>query len=192
MEVWQTAGARQERILFENGDEFVEDWATRTSLTYIAGSNELIRLDSDHFDRRQRVPPRIDAFPPLPAGNMTDELARALARARKREDGVRLLGETTVRNIAVYELRIDDFEVRLRAPVRPAGGRARTLRMSRLVYVDRERFLPVRVVELAPGDVVASITDYTQVERLPRTPDNERLLRMAPHPGADETVVGQR
>ena len=72
----------------------------------------------------------------------------------------------------------------------PSDMPTRQVPMTRTVYVDRETFLPVRVVERTEGRVT-EVTDYVLAERLPRTDANERLLRMAPHPGAKEVVEGR-
>jgi hypothetical protein len=37
---------------------------------------------------------------------------------------------------------------------------------------------------------VNAITDYVVAQRLPRTPGNERLLRLSPHPGVEEIPDG--
>jgi hypothetical protein len=64
--------------------------------------------------------------------------------------------------------------------------------LTRTVYVDRERYLPVRIVErFAGGGKPLAVIDYLVAERLPPTPENERLLRMSPHPGA-KVVTGGR
>jgi hypothetical protein len=198
IEVWQTAGARQERVIYDRGKlELVEDWDTKTSLAYVAERNELMRhTEPDIFDPRHRVRRGLDSAYPAGATTITDDLARLLERARRGEDDIMLLGEATVRGIPVYELRID-FTVEMMVLVTPDMPipdprtlGTRKVRASRLVYVDRERFLPVRVVERMPGadDLV---TEFVLAERLPRTPENERLLRMSPHPGAKEVVEGR-
>jgi hypothetical protein len=40
--------------------------------------------------------------------------------------------------------------------------------MSRLIYVDRERLLPARLVERGPGAIVSAVTDYV-ARRQPST-----------------------
>jgi hypothetical protein len=198
IEVWQTAGARQKRVVYDGGElELVEDWDTKTSLAYDAKRDVVIRhTEPDIFDPAHRVPRGLDR--PLPgagAESVTDELARLLERARRGEDDIALLGEATVRGTPVYELRID-FTVEMMAVVTPdtttdvGSLRTREVPASRLVYVDRERFLPVRVVERMPG-VDEQVTEFLLAERLPRTPANERLLRMPPHPGAREVIEGR-
>jgi hypothetical protein len=194
IEVWQTAGARQHRFIYDGALEWVEDWDARTSMAYSAERDEVIRhTEPDLFDPAHRVPRGLDS--PYPGGgtNVTDDLARLLERARRGEDRIRLIGETAVRGIPVYELRID-FTIQVieftpGAKVDdPQSAPTRPVQVSRIVYVDRERFLPVRVVErMAGADPV--VTEFLVAERLPRTPEHERLLRMAPHPGAK--VVGE-
>ncbi len=180
-EVWQTAGARQRRLLHD-GLEWAEDWDTRTSLAYSAETNELMRhTEPDIFDPDHRIPPGIDAPSPLAGGlNMADDLARLFERAGRGEGGVRLVGPARVRGIDVHELEVDFTAESLTGPVE----------ILRTVYVDRETFLPVRVVERFESRTTA-ITDYVLAERLPRTPANERFLRMSPHPGARRVTEGR-
>jgi hypothetical protein len=201
LEVWQTAGARQERILYEDGLEFVEDWDTKTSMAYSPERDEVIRhTEPDLFDPAHRVPPGLDSPVVGHATNLTDDLAQLFERAGRGEDGITLIGETTIRDIAVYELRIDftvDVVIHPTA-VNPKAGRnavaepvqTMPVPVSRTVYIDRERFLPVRVVEQTPKGP-PMVTEFLMAERLPRTPENERLLRMAPHPGAERVVEGR-
>jgi hypothetical protein len=172
MEVWQTAGARQRRIRFQDAGELVEDWDAKIAAIYDPRQDELVRItDRTYFDRGRRGPADDDSFR-WGAGNVTDDLARLLDRARSGEENLRLAGETDVRGNPVHELRIEHP----------------TVDMFRVVYVDRETFLPVRIVEGGPGDHVNLITDFPVAERLPRTPETERLLRMSPHPGAEVIV----
>jgi len=179
MEVWRAPGGRQERVIVDGGSELVEDWDAKTSLAYSPERDEIVRhTNPDLFDPRQRMPQALDT--PMPhTGRAVDALEQLLERARRGEGNARVVGETTVRGVAVYELRVD-FAVESVLP----GGERGTVEASRLVYVDRERFLPVRVVERGPGEIVSTVTDYVEVERLPRTPANERLLTMSAHPGA--------
>jgi hypothetical protein len=60
----------------------------------------------------------------------------------------------------------------------------------------RDTYLPVRIVEHFPAPntptgFVEPVTDYAVAERLPRTPENEQLLRMSPHPGAKQVTEGR-
>ena len=80
------------------------------------------------------------------------------------------------------------YELELAFPVQMIDGGS--VQMTRTVYVDRETFLPVRVLERVEGRI-AVVTDYVVAERLPRTPANERLLRMSPHPGAKRITEGR-
>jgi hypothetical protein len=77
------------------------------------------------------------------------ELRDLLERAGAGEDdSVRVVGETTVANRAVYELRMD-----------PPDGAPWTL------YVDRDNFLPVRFETTDPTGGWATL-DFAQVERM--------------------------
>jgi hypothetical protein len=182
-ETWQTAGARQVRVLHDDGGEFTIDFDARTAVTYDPERNALIRTTDPRFFLPTRRPPEGSAGP----GTPRDDLAPLVERARSGEPNLSLTGETTIRGIPVYELRVERTSLAVdrdgrRLPVPPG--------YHRLIYVDRERFLPVRVVEGAPGGVVNAITDYVVAERLPRTPQNERLLRLSPHPGAKKLPDG--
>jgi hypothetical protein len=81
----------------------------------------------------------------------------------------RLVGEATVRGVPAYELRLD-FSVA-------------HMRMSRLIYVSRADYLPLRVVERGPRGEVFTVTDYRDIARLPIDAQTEAQLRMSPHPG---------
>jgi hypothetical protein len=49
-----------------------------------------------------------------------------------------------------------------------------------------------RIVEHWPAPEGRDVaTDYVVAERLPRTPANEQLLRMSPHPGAKQVTEGR-
>lgn len=193
LEIWQTAGGRQEREIWDGGLEFVEDWDTKTALAYEPDRDRITRItDPEWFDPSQRGLPSPDGFD-WGTGNVSDDLAQLFDRARRGEESLHLVGETTIRGIPVHELRI---ERTLPTRVRPVAGEdprdlpERRVEIFRVVYVDQETFLPVRLLEGGPGDDVNSITDYRTAERLPRTPENERLLRMSPHPGAETVIEG--
>jgi hypothetical protein len=185
VEVWQTAGARQVREVYDDGlNEYVEDLDAKVILSYQGKRNELVRQTTRGvFTRSQRA-----TAGSLGASGVTDDLARLLDRARRGSDQIRLIGETTVRGIPVYELRIDMvFRVRR---LKSGEWKPDRLTLSRRVYVDRERFLPVRIIDPGVGPMRATTIDYAVAERLPRTPETEALLRMSPHPGAKERNVG--
>ena len=179
------------------GASGVEDWDTKTSLAYDAERDVLIRhTEPDLFDPDHRVPDGFDAPSPLTGGlSPNDDLARLFERARRGEDTVRLVGAAKVRGIDVHEL---EFTFTVEMMVMPRNGRVedpralptRPVEFTRTIYIDRESFLPVRVVERS-GHWTNTITDYVLAERLPRTDANERLLRMSPHPGAKLIVEGR-
>lgn len=101
------------------------------------------------------------------------------------------LGETEVRGVAVHELRIGP-DPRPCEELKGEFSRGREPFAPVHVYVDTKRYEPVRAIVWpcrAGGELVRGVTvDYTSFERLPRTPDNERLLRMSPHPGAKRII----
>jgi hypothetical protein len=203
METWQADGGRKERWVYRGGTgkavESTEDWDTKTSLSYSAQNDELItHTEPDFFNKDSRVGSLSEGG----AGNhVLDDLAVLLARARAGAGNVHLIGETTVRDIPVYELRIDYTMEVIDLPASgavgdPTGLPTHTEQIHRTVYISRDSYLPVRIVEHipAPGTPAGFIepaTDYVVAERLPRTPGNEALLRMSPHPGAKLVTEGR-
>jgi hypothetical protein len=84
-----------------------------------------------------------------PLSNVSlDDLHGLLERARDGEGSVTLVGEATVRDRAVYELRMD------------LGAEG-----VRTLYVDRESYEPVRFEHDGPGDEWATL-DFLKVERM--------------------------
>ena len=187
-EAWQADAGRKERQIHDGAGEFVRDWDARRSVAYNAQRDELIHhTDPDVFGPNAR-PRGIDS-PTLFGGSVIGDLSRTLERARRGEENVKLVGETSVRGIEVYELSIEYSEDGGAFFQPGPNGEDRPVKAWRTIYVDKERFLPVRVVERTEwlargGEIVQSITDYVEIERLPRTPENEKLLEMSPHPGA--------
>lgn len=78
------------------------------------------------------------------------DLRRLLERARDGDGAVTLVGEATVRDRPVYELRMD------------LGAEG-----VRTLYVDRESYVPVRFEHDGPGDQWATL-DFLKVERTSR------------------------
>jgi hypothetical protein len=196
-ELWQADGGRRERWLFKGGTdkalEHAEDWDAKTAQSYSAERDELItHTEPDLFDPAHRVPRGLGSA--SVSAQVIDDLAALLDRARRGEGNARLAGETSVRGIPVYQLEIAfTMEVVDLPPgetvTDPTGLPKKTLHLSRTVYVNREDFLPVRLVEHLPG--LDFTTDYVVAERLPMTPANEALLRMTPHPGAKRVTEGR-
>ena len=203
METWQADGGRKERWLYRGGTgkavESMDDWDTKTALSYSAQNDELItHTEPDFFNKDSRVGSLSEGG----AGDhVLDDLALLLDRARAGAGNVHLIGETTVRDIPVYELRID---YSMQVVDLPAGGEVTdptTLpthpeQLHRTVYISRDDYLPVRIVEHlpapnTPAGFVEPVTDYIVRERLPRTPANEALLKMTPHPGAKQVTEGR-
>ena len=209
METWQADGGRKERWLYRGGTdqalESTDDWDTKTALSYAADRDELIvHTEPDWFDEEHH--PIRSLGDGSPTDHVVDDLAALLDRARTGDGNAHLVGETTVRGIPVYELRVD---FQLETVVLPATGVVtdptglpkKTLHLYRTLYINRDSYLPVRVVEHWPastnprtGEPIPAIdpaTDYIVAERLPRTPENEKLLQMSPHPGAKTVVEGR-
>jgi hypothetical protein len=194
-EVWTADGGRKQRFLYRGGtDRAVEsalDWDANTEESWAAERNEIVVASDPGFDTAKVEPQGLGSD--RPSSDVLDDLAAVLDRARHGDGNAHLVGETTVRGIAVYQLRVDYTTQVLEEPI-PKGFTgdpwtlpSRTISLSRDVYVDRDTFLPVRVADhFGPG--LDSTVDYTLAERLPRTPDNERLLQLSPHPGAKQVV----
>jgi hypothetical protein len=169
MEVWQADGGRKERWLYRGGTdkavESADDWDTKTALSYSAQNDELITHTEPDWWRGPIRSLGDAGF----SDHVVDDLAALLDRARAGQGNGHLIGETTVRRIPVYELRVGDHTI----------------------YIDRDSYLPVRIVEHWPGLATDPVTDYVVAQRLPRTPENEQLLRMSPHPGAKQVTEGR-
>jgi hypothetical protein len=174
VESWQGEG-RARSVLRGGHHEIVLDTTTGRGEEFIGEFDAIAPIDLRDAGSEDEEPGL--GAGALPSGVVGD-LTRLLERARDGEENVRLVGETTVRGIAAYELRLDYTFT----PT--AGGNTRPQHMSRVVYVDRERFLPLRVIERGPHGETFTVTDYTSVERLPVTPATRAELRMRPHPGA--------
>jgi hypothetical protein len=203
METWQADGGRKERWLYRGGTgkavESTEDWDTKTALSYSAQNDELItHTEPDFFNKDSRVGSLSEGGP---GSHVYDDLALLLDRARAGAGNVHLSGETTGRDIPVYELRIDYTMEVIDLPASgvvtdPTGLPTHTEQLHRTVYISRDSYLPVRIVEHlpAPGTRTGSVeatTDYLVAERVERTPETEALLRMTPHPGAKKVIEGR-
>jgi hypothetical protein len=172
VESWQGDG-RARSVLDGGRIEIVMDTTTGRGEQYVK-----LHLGPNRPDVESILPigPRDTTglgAPTFPSGVVGD-LALLLDRARAGEPNLHLVGETTVRGIPAYELRLD-FSDRMR--------------MSRLIYIRRADYLPLRVVERGPHDEIWTITDYTDVERLPIDAQTRAQLRMSPHPGAQRPQV---
>jgi hypothetical protein len=201
METWQAKGGRQERSIYRGGTdkalESVTDWDARTAQSYSAQNDELITHTEPDYWRRP-IPSLADGGP---GNRVIDDLAALLDRARAGEGNAHLIGETTVRGIPVYELRIDYTMEVLDMPATglikdPTGLPTHTEHLHRMLYLNRDSYLPVRIVERfpapkTPAGSIDVVTDYTVAERLPPTPENEQALRMSPHPGAKPVTEGR-
>jgi hypothetical protein len=173
VESWQGEG--RARSVFRNGREVVLDTATGRGEEYLGAWDAIATLDLRDGvvqGAGAKDAPGLGARA-LPTGVVGD-LARLLARARDGDEDIHLVGETTVRGTPAYELRLG-FTI--------ATGKT-TLRLSRLIYVDRESYLPLRDVELGPHGEIWTETDYVKAERLPVTPETRADLQMRAHPGA--------
>jgi hypothetical protein len=182
-EEWHSSDGRHSRVVAHHPEggsmEMVRDFDAELQEIYVKDRDEIIRHPQKDWFRGG--PRRPDSLPYAGIDSF-EGLAALLQRARDGDDAVRIVGEPTIRDIPTYELRIEStIEVRDTPRSRP-----RSQRISRLIYVDKERFLPVRIADSGFGS--ERVTDYLEMERLPRTPENERLLRMPPHPGAKVIV----
>ena len=204
MEVWQADGGREERWIYRGGtDKAVEsmtDFKTKTALSYSAQNDELItHTEPDWFN--DKAHPYGSLADGGPSDHVIDDLALLLDRARAGDGNVHLVGETAVRGIAVYELRVDYTMEVIDLPATgavgdPAGLPTHEEQLHRTVYISRDSYLPVRIVEHIPAPntragFIEPVTDYLIAQRLPRTPGNERLLQLSPHPGAKRVTEGR-
>jgi hypothetical protein len=173
MEVWRADGGRTERTLWAGG-ESVENAETHTGLYYDRERNQIRRVTPEDLTRTHELPAGVEKL----EGSVTispwftaaDDFETLLDQARSGDANVHELPDTTVRGIPVHQLAIRVAE----SPIET----------ERIVSVDRETYLPVRVEARISG--TSFVTDYVDAERLPRTEANENLLKMAPHPGAEE------
>jgi hypothetical protein len=166
VESWQGDG-RARSVLDGGRMEIVMDTTTGRGEQYVK-----LHLGSNRPDVESILPigPRDTTglgAPTFPSGVVGD-LALLLDRARAGAPNLHLVGETSVRGIPAYELRLDFSD---------------GMRMSRLIYISREDYLPLRVVERGPHGEIWTITDYIAVERLPIDAQTRAQLRMSPHPG---------
>ena len=198
-EGWQADEGRRSRHIFDGDGEVVRDWDARVMAAYHPDRNQIVRYTGSRAFGPESEAPRSIGLPSLLPGQVIDDLRALLERARRGEENFRLVGETTVRGIDVYELRIDFDDLDLFIPEGRDHGvpdqPSVPVEAWRTIYIDRDRFLPVRVVERSEwpargGEIVHSITDYPEIERLPRTPENEKLLEMSHHPGAEVVERG--
>jgi hypothetical protein len=208
IEEWQSPGARQLHVVEsgpENpgGDEYAENWDAKTAEGYNGELNQLIDLtDPSFFDPARRSPAGTNPATLLGLGgqDVTDDLESLVQEAEGGVQNIHVAGQTTIRGSSVYELRIDYTVPVVADPsgatiTNPTGLPTTPVRLSTLVYVDSQTFLPVRIVDLGPpapavgpGAVVERVTDYVLAERLPDTPQNQGLLGLSPHPGATEVA----
>jgi hypothetical protein len=172
VESWQGDG--RARSVLRGGNEVALDTETGRGEEYIGMVNALVPID--HAQVAEGLGAR--SFP----SGVVGDLARLLERARAGEADLRVVGEAAVRGIPAYELRLD-FSVPVVTKT-DATARPGRMRMSRLIYVDRESYLPLRVVERGPQGETFTVTDYVKAERLPLTDATRADLRMSPHPGA--------
>jgi hypothetical protein len=199
MEIWEADGGRKERWIYDGGTgkavESAEDWDAKSAVSYGEERDELVtHTDPDFFDPAHRIQPGLDVA--SPAVRPTDNLAQVLERARHGDKDIRLIGETEVNGAEAYELRLE-YTIQVidvppgKAIRDPRGLPTKPLRLARDIYIDREKYLPLRVIDYGPPGAPATMTDYVVAERLPRTPATEQLLRMSPHPGAKQVTEGR-
>ena len=201
IESWEAEGGRRRRMLMSGSGragvgEHVEDQDARTLETYSDQNDQIIRHTDPDFFFGPEETPGLDDRNPFRADRLGD-LGRLLERARAQTDGVRIAGETTVRGVEVYDVRVEFTHEVFAAGVDPRDYDdprdvpTQEVTHTRRVYLDRETYLPVRMEEInGNGDVLVR-TDYLEVERIPLTAESERLLEMAPHPTAEVTVEGR-
>jgi hypothetical protein len=196
VETWRADGGRMERTLWAGG-ESAEDWNSHTGAYYDRPRNQIRRVTQEAFDRAHELPDgvaKLESVSISPWFTSADDFAALLEEARHGDANVHELPDTTVRGVPVHQLKIA-VDVPQASPRVVSGdpstapAPASPMHAERIVSIDRETYLPVRI-EVRLGRGPAFTTDYSDVEQLPRTEANEALLRMAPHPGAKEVVAG--
>lgn len=199
-ETWQTPDGRRLRFLQPDGFEFAYDQRGKRAETYVPDRDEVL-VDSEPSLFADRPEPfgsigsRAGDLPTA-AGDLPALLTRALSGTDPK---VRHVGRTTVRGIDVDHIRIErDWEVADAAPDASLrelqNAPTKTVTTTRDVYVRHDNALPVRVVDhLEPfgnPQNTASVSEFTDTQKLELDGSTERLLALAEHPGAERTVRG--
>jgi hypothetical protein len=169
VEVWVTRDPRRERM------QIGEDGLTLRS-QYADGEIRHVMRGDDHVTVNRMSPQGRREFEdgePSPLGTGLDPLTgvrRMLDDGKLREDGkAELDGREVIRLVGTE-------------PARPAPGGATRPTVDHEYYVDAETFAPVRLIDRWHQRSGTATTDFEVYERLPLTPENERLLEL---PGID-------
>jgi hypothetical protein len=182
-EVWQAADSSRQRVLTRAPGLGVHEEVVdgRGSRTYLGDSNQIIVYEEKA--------PRPDAVGGIGAPGMGDPRT-LLERAQDPDTTVDALGEAHVRGVDVLQFRVG--VCRVHVDTRSAGAVAMTYKSPLVVSIAKDDSMPVRVEQPAcratpddggpTTDVPAGPTvDYLGLEVLPAS---DKLLEMAPHPGA--------
>jgi hypothetical protein len=196
-ETWQTPDGRRMRI--RRGDvETAYDQRAGVSETYVPERRTvLVDTDPDLFgDEDNPFGSIATSVPsnPVVAGDLPALLKRALGG---EDPNVRRVGSTTIDGVDVEHIRIEGDAQTADGAVGaapPARDSARTVKVTRDVYVRGDNALPVRVVDhlgnAGTSGATTSVTEFTGAEILELNSSTERTLKLNPHPGAERTVRG--
>lgn len=191
-EIWTRGGVRQLRVVYDGGEhEFVRDEDRRYAAGYVRHRNLVTVYDDPEMFTAQ-AGDELTFGGPEGAARAAEQLPALLRRARDGDPGVRRLpdapldGRTAARLETTTAIRfarevpsdgrVDEADLR--------DGEARTI-----VWIDRETHLPRRIERIGPDGRPEATTDIV-ARRLPVEAGTERLLDMAPHPGARRVVAG--
>jgi hypothetical protein len=181
---WLSPDGSQQRTVEGDGQELVSNAATNEQITYDPANGRLTTITD------AGVPsPSISG----PAASPTISYLKSLYQeARAGRQNLQLVGQTTIGEKSVYELRLSSSALpQADAPGNMCGSAiCKPPTVSVLIYLDSETFVPVRTVitnpKIEPGHVgvlVRDVTDFV-AESLPDTAANESLLQMPSHPDA--------
>lgn len=192
-EIWTRGGGRQLRVVYDGGEhEFVRDEDRRYAAGYVRHRN-VVTVYGDPAMFAARTGDELTFGGPEGAARAAEQLPALLRRARDGDPGVRRLPDAPLDGRMAARLqttttigladevpsggRVDEAELR--------EGEARTV-----VWIDRATHLPRRIERIGPDGRPAATTDIV-ARRLPVDRGTERLLDMAPHPGARRVVAGR-
>jgi len=197
---WVSPDSSVEHAIYNNGVETVTNQDAHEDSTYDPSDNTLTTVTETGVGlpapsgERAPLPAPADFQDPVYYKNLYRE---AQAGTQK----VRVVGQTTIAGKSVYQLQFDN---RSTAHL-PAGDMCGSTICTPpgheiLVYLDSQTFMPIRSVTLTlntsnlpgipQGTSVTSVTDFT-AQSLPDTSQNEALLQMSQHRGAEKVKVAE-
>jgi hypothetical protein len=167
-EDWTNVSNETQHTVYGTGDETLVEGHKRT--TFDPANNTVTTTEPTTASPEHSGP----AFPDL-AGLGAEEIRALYEEATRGTSPTKLLGQVTLAGRQAYELEITQQHSTL------------------LLYVDRETFLPMRIVWStlrATGERVTSVTDFAATT-IPVTAESTALLRMKTHPGARQIQLSE-